>query len=55
MIFGLAAKGEAGVRQVLEMLKNELEIAMALAGCRALKDITRDRVRTQDERFRSML
>ncbi|KAL8170796.1 hypothetical protein V2J09_022600 [Rumex salicifolius] len=55
VIFGLAVKGEMGVRQVLTMLKDELENTMALAGCPTLKDITRDRVTTQNESFRSML
>ena len=55
VVFGLAAKGEAGVRQVIQMLKNELELTMALSGCPSLKDITRNHVRTQNERLRSML
>ncbi|KAH7846176.1 hypothetical protein Vadar_010801 [Vaccinium darrowii] len=41
VLYGLAAKGEQGVRQVMEMLKNELELTMALSGCPTLKDITR--------------
>ncbi|KAK1362738.1 (S)-2-hydroxy-acid oxidase [Heracleum sosnowskyi] len=44
IIYGLAAKGENGVRQVIEMLKDELELTMALSGCPTLKDITRSRV-----------
>jgi len=39
---GLAAAGAVGVIHVLHMLRTELEIAMALAGCRALRDIDRD-------------
>jgi 4-hydroxymandelate oxidase len=32
VLWGLAARGEAGVAHVLEMLREELELAMALAG-----------------------
>ncbi|GMY34816.1 peroxisomal (S)-2-hydroxy-acid oxidase GLO4-like [Fagus crenata] len=55
VIFGLAAKGENGVRQVIQMLKDELELTMALSGCPSVKDITRGHVRTEHERFHSML
>lgn len=56
VIYGLAAKGEKGVRRVIEMLKDELELTMALAGCCSLKDITRSHVKTeQEERVRCML
>ncbi|XP_022148216.1 peroxisomal (S)-2-hydroxy-acid oxidase GLO4-like isoform X3 [Momordica charantia] len=56
VIYGLAAKGEEGVRAVLEMLKNELEITMALSGCSSIKDITRSLVRTHyDHNLQSML
>ncbi|KAK6796025.1 hypothetical protein RDI58_009480 [Solanum bulbocastanum] len=51
VIYGLAAKGETGVKQVIEMLKNELEQTMALAGCRTVDDITRSHVNTETERF----
>jgi isopentenyl diphosphate isomerase/L-lactate dehydrogenase-like FMN-dependent dehydrogenase len=32
-LWGLAAGGEEGARRVLEMLRSELELALALAGC----------------------
>ncbi|PHT47284.1 Peroxisomal (S)-2-hydroxy-acid oxidase GLO4 [Capsicum baccatum] len=51
VIYGLAAKGETGVKKVIEMLKNELEQTMALAGCCTLDDITRSHVVTEKERF----
>ena len=38
-VWGLAAAGEAGVAQVLELLKEELEATMALAGCPSVRDI----------------
>lgn len=55
IIYGLAAKGEEGVVNVIEMLKNELEITMALAGCPTVKDITRSHVQTPNDRLRSLL
>ncbi|KAJ0987473.1 hypothetical protein J5N97_005829 [Dioscorea zingiberensis] len=55
VIYGLAAKGEYGVRQVIKMLQNELELTMALSGCPSLKDITRSHVQTENDRLRSML
>jgi isopentenyl diphosphate isomerase/L-lactate dehydrogenase-like FMN-dependent dehydrogenase len=47
VLWGLASGGEQGVRKVLEileMLRQELDLAMALAGCPDLKSITRDLV-----------
>jgi isopentenyl diphosphate isomerase/L-lactate dehydrogenase-like FMN-dependent dehydrogenase len=44
-IWGLAADGEAGVRRVLEMLESELELAMALCGCRSIGEIDSSLVR----------
>lgn len=40
ILWGLAARGEEGVRHVLALLHGELELAMALAGCPTLADIT---------------
>jgi 4-hydroxymandelate oxidase len=44
VLWGLALDGEAGVRQVLTTLRDELDTAMALCGCRTLGEITRDLV-----------
>ncbi|KAG4129380.1 hypothetical protein ERO13_D09G077200v2 [Gossypium hirsutum] len=44
VVFALAVDGEAGVRKVLQMLHDELELTMALSGCRSLKEITRNQV-----------
>ena len=44
VLWGLASGGEPGVRKVLELLRQELDLAMALAGCPDLKSITRDLV-----------
>lgn len=45
-LWGLAAGGEAGVSRVLELLRAELSLAMALAGCARLGDIDRSLVRS---------
>jgi 4-hydroxymandelate oxidase len=42
VIWGLAAGGEAGVRRVLTLLREEFDNAMALCGCRNIGDISRD-------------
>jgi (S)-2-hydroxy-acid oxidase len=44
VVYSLAAEGEAGVRKVLQMLRDEFELTMALSGCRSLKEITRDHI-----------
>jgi 4-hydroxymandelate oxidase len=45
VLWGLAVGGEEGVAQVLEMLRLELDRALALCGCRSLSDVSRDLVR----------
>ncbi|CAD5323019.1 unnamed protein product [Arabidopsis thaliana] len=55
IVYGLAAKGEDGVKKVIDMLKNEFEITMALSGCPTIDDVTRNHVRTENERIKSML
>ena len=42
IIWGLAVDGEAGVRQVLNLLRKDFELAMRLCGCAAIGDITPD-------------
>ena len=44
VLWGLAVDGADGVQLVLEMLRDELSLAMALAGCRTLDEITSDLV-----------
>jgi 4-hydroxymandelate oxidase len=41
-LWGLAVGGSEGARHVLELLRNELDLAMALAGCCGVSDITSD-------------
>lgn len=40
VIWGLATAGQEGVRGVLEILRDELELAMVLAGCPTIESIT---------------
>jgi 4-hydroxymandelate oxidase len=42
LLWGLALAGEAGVARVLTLLRNELDLAMALAGTPTVADITLD-------------
>lgn len=42
ILWGLAVQGEAGVLRVLEMLRAEVDTAMALCGCPSVRDIDRD-------------
>lgn len=44
VVFGLAFGGDKGVRQVLEILRDETENALALLGCRSPGDVTRAHV-----------
>ncbi len=46
VLWGLAAGGQAGVESALGLLRQELDLAMALAGCIDMKSITRDLVAT---------
>ncbi|XP_051219912.1 glycolate oxidase 3 [Lolium perenne] len=52
VLYSLAVDGEAGVRKMLQMLRDELELAMALGGCASLRDITRAHVVTDGDRIR---
>jgi isopentenyl diphosphate isomerase/L-lactate dehydrogenase-like FMN-dependent dehydrogenase len=44
VIWGLAADGERGARRVLELLRDELELALLLAGCDSPAAVTRTHV-----------
>jgi 4-hydroxymandelate oxidase len=41
-VWGLAVEGEAGVRNVLDLLRAELELALALAGCPSPAQVGKD-------------
>jgi len=43
-VFGLAAAGEDGVRHVLELLRDELALALCLLGCASPDELTRAHV-----------
>jgi isopentenyl diphosphate isomerase/L-lactate dehydrogenase-like FMN-dependent dehydrogenase len=43
-VFGLAVAGEDGVRHVLELLRDELALALSLLGCTSPDQITREHV-----------
>jgi isopentenyl diphosphate isomerase/L-lactate dehydrogenase-like FMN-dependent dehydrogenase len=43
-LWGLAAGGEAGARRVLEVLREELELTLALCGCASPAELTRAHV-----------
>ena len=46
VLWGLAHAGEAGARRVLELLRDEVELALALCGCPSPEAVTRSHVGT---------
>jgi 4-hydroxymandelate oxidase len=48
VLWGLAVDGEAGVRAILELLRQEIDLAMGLVGARDVNELTRDLVVTGD-------
>jgi isopentenyl diphosphate isomerase/L-lactate dehydrogenase-like FMN-dependent dehydrogenase len=48
--YGLAAGGEAGVRRVIELLREELRTLMILAGLPDLKSVTPDLIAPREDR-----
>lgn len=47
ILWGLAVAGETGVQHVIEILRDELSLAMALSGCANLGDIDRSLVKVK--------
>jgi isopentenyl diphosphate isomerase/L-lactate dehydrogenase-like FMN-dependent dehydrogenase len=45
-LWGLACDGEAGARRVLELLRDEIELALALCGCTSPEDVSRSHLGT---------
>nr|XP_019550258.2 peroxisomal (S)-2-hydroxy-acid oxidase GLO3-like [Aedes albopictus] len=43
-LWGLAVNGQQGVEHILDLLRKELDVAMALAGCQKVEDITPNHV-----------
>jgi len=44
VVYGLAVAGEEGVRHVLELLREELELGLRLLGCTSPAEVTREHV-----------
>jgi len=44
-LWGLAAAGEKGARRVLELLREELELGLCLAGCPSPEAVTAEHIR----------
>ncbi|XP_071832600.1 2-Hydroxyacid oxidase 1-like [Apostichopus japonicus] len=49
VLWGLTYKGEEGVKEVLEMFKNEFNLALALSGCTSPENVPRELVRRQPQ------
>jgi FMN-dependent dehydrogenase len=47
IVWGLVVDGENGVRDVLNLLRDELDLAMALVGCRSIDEISLDLLRPE--------
>ena len=45
-LYGLAVAGEAGVARVLALLRDEVELGLALLGCRSPAEVSRSHVRS---------
>ncbi|NWZ21800.1 HAOX1 oxidase, partial [Asarcornis scutulata] len=48
LVWGLVYQGEEGAKEVLQMLKEEFRLAMALTGCRSVEEISRTLIRRHD-------
>ena len=44
IVYGLAARGEAGVAHVLQLLRDEVELGLRLLGCTSVADLSREHV-----------
>lgn len=47
--FALAVDGEAGVKKMIQMLREEFELAMSLVGCTNVKQISRNHIVTESD------
>jgi len=43
-IYGLGAAGEAGVARAIDIIRNELDVTMALTGCKTVGEIDRQKI-----------
>ncbi len=55
LLWGLALNGEAGVGHILDLLIQELDLAMALCGCHSIEDITSDLLAEEKKIFQNSL
>ncbi|NXU63832.1 HAOX1 oxidase, partial [Horornis vulcanius] len=51
VLWGLAYQGEEGAKEVLQMLKEEFRLAMALTGCRRVEEIGKTLIRRHQVLF----
>jgi 4-hydroxymandelate oxidase len=51
VLWGLAVGGEEGVLGVLNMLRDELDLALALCGCPSVQQLNRDFILQQESRY----
>lgn len=50
-LWGLCVNGQKGVEEIFAIIKNELEVTMALAGCASIDDIGRNMVKLDSSYF----
>lgn len=55
IVWGLVVDGEDGVREVLSLLRDELDLVMGLTGCRSIDEISFDLLRPQPRRCAKQL
>lgn len=48
IFFGLSVNGQAGIEDIFDIFKRELDIAMALSGCKTVKEVTKNLVAHED-------
>ena len=48
-LYGLGAMGQAGVTKALEIIQKEMDITMALCGCRDIEDFSKEHLIPKDE------
>ncbi len=49
-VYALAARGQAGVEHVLQLIDAEMRVALALTGCRSIAELGRDNLVTGSQR-----
>lgn len=54
VIWGLSYNGSEGVQSVLELLRNELEMALLLSGCNDVNSLNKSYLTTRQEYLRRL-